>query len=305
MLIMNPAFSTLPFSLQFFSLQFAVGFVVLLLASITDLKTREVPDYLSFLLLAFSLGLSLISSALSWSLLPFLSSLLGFIVFYLIALALFYSGQWGGGDAKLFMGMGALFGIPFHLPLISMVPHTFSDVPFLFLFLFFSIFAGGIIGFSWLFYKLVTQRVALFPAIACAFEQPSVKRFRLLLYTFVFIVLASFFFVSDVFVRISLLLLCFLALVLFYLPVIIRVVEKHCMIREIPLAKLTLGDWIVQEIVVRGKRICGHGELGVTEEQLARLKKCHVKNVLVKYGLPFVPSFFAGLVLSLIFRMLV
>lgn len=269
----------------------------LLIATLTDLKTREVPDYLNFALLAFGLGFAALFSVVSWSFLPFLSSLFGFLLCFFIASILFYSGQWGGGDAKLLIALGAVFGIPLSFPLRELIASWSSShgqTPFLFLFLFFSLLAGGLHGFGWLVFKLWKEGHILFPRMKSYLSTPALRRVRLLLYILFVLFLVLFFFIEVPLGRTVLVLLYLFAWSLLYLPIVVRVVEEHCMIKMVPPAKLTEGDWIASDVVVRGKRICGSKDLGVSLLQIEQLKKLKVKHVPVKEGLPFVPALFVG-----------
>ena len=87
-----------------------IAFVALIIASITDLKSREVPDYISYGLIFIAFAISIFDSVLTWSYIPFVISMIGFIVGLIVAYGMFYLGQWGGGDSKLIMGLGALIG---------------------------------------------------------------------------------------------------------------------------------------------------------------------------------------------------
>ena len=90
-----------------------IGLIVLLIGSYTDIRTREVPDWVDYGLIFIGLGTRLIYSfaTFDWSYL--IEGILGFAVFLAIAYAMFYAGQWGGGDAKMMMGLGALVGLRF------------------------------------------------------------------------------------------------------------------------------------------------------------------------------------------------
>ena len=77
------------------------------------------------------------------------------------------------------------------------------------------------------------------------------------------------------------------------------------MIKEVLPDKITEGDWIVEDVIVDNKRICGPKDLGIEKEQikeLLRLKSRNkIKTVLVKYGIPFIPSFLLAFLFSWIF----
>ena len=90
---------------------------VLTIASISDLRTREIPDWLSYSFIAFGLGLAVIKSSVFLNFSPIIESLTGFIAGLAIGWAMFYLGQWGGGDSKLMMGLGATLGLSFQFPL--------------------------------------------------------------------------------------------------------------------------------------------------------------------------------------------
>ena len=84
---------------------------------------------------------------------------------------------------------------------------------------------------------------------------------------------------------------------------IIRAVEHSCMRRLVAPDQLTEGDWIAKDIFYKGKYIVGTKSLGVEKKEIALLKKLYIQQkigkVLVKDGLPFVPSFFFGWILTI------
>ncbi len=77
------------------------------------------------------------------------------------------------------------------------------------------------------------------------------------------------------------------------------------MIKAVRPAELTEGDWIVNNVKVGGKYICGPKDLGIEKKQIRKLVKFYkqkkIKKILIKEGIPFVPSFFVAYVLSLVF----
>jgi len=82
-----------------------------LVGAIYDLKIREVPNWTNYFMIFFGVGGYLIISVLRESIWPFLYSLSAVLVFYGIAALMFYSGQWGGGDAKPLIGFAALLPV--------------------------------------------------------------------------------------------------------------------------------------------------------------------------------------------------
>src|SRR3989338_1524514 len=86
------------------AISYAVSFVVLLIGSFTDLRTREVPDWLNYGLVISGVGLNLLFSAVYSTPYFIINSIIGLSIFFGIAYIMFYSGQWGGGDSKMMMG---------------------------------------------------------------------------------------------------------------------------------------------------------------------------------------------------------
>ncbi len=80
--------------------------------------------------------------------------------------------------------------------------------------------------------------------------------------------------------------------------------EAIAFVKEIPVSALTEGDWVSEDIIVAGKVLVRKKDLGVSREQLQELhalaKKGKIKTVLVKYGIPFVPSFLLAFVVCVV-----
>ena len=98
---------------------YAVCLVVLIIGSITDFKKREVLDYLSYFLIFAALGIRAIYSVASSDYMIFISGLAGFLMFFIMSVLLYYTGQWGGGDSKVLMGLGSAIGL--------YIPGSFAD----------------------------------------------------------------------------------------------------------------------------------------------------------------------------------
>ena len=87
------------------------GLAALALASYLDIKTREVPDFLSYGMVFIGIGYRSVYSLAYWDHSYITEGLAGLLVFFGLSYVMFYSGQWGGGDSKVLMGIGALFGL--------------------------------------------------------------------------------------------------------------------------------------------------------------------------------------------------
>ena len=89
---------------------YVLTFIVLSIGSYTDFKKREVADTINWGFLFVVLGIRLMHSINVGDYWYFADGLVGGLLFFIIALVMFYTGQWGGGDSKMILGLGAVFG---------------------------------------------------------------------------------------------------------------------------------------------------------------------------------------------------
>lgn len=272
---------------------YSIAFFGLLVASYTDLKTREVPDWLNYGLIGTGLGLSLLFTVVFWKWQFIVNSLIGLIILFAIAWIMFYTGQWGGGDSKILMGLGALIGIDFFS----------GKLPFMANFIVNSLFVGAAYGLLWSFYlafKNKNKFVKEFKKISSDKKITEAKKWLSILF---FILILLIIFISQYTTKILLIYITLILVLTFYIWIFVKAVEKACMLIYVNPAELTEGDWIVNEIKVDGKYIAGPKDLGIEKKQINRLIKFYeqrkIKKVLMKIGIPFVPSFFVAFVITL------
>jgi len=259
---------------------FAIILAWIIFAVIQDLKHREIANWLNFSLAIFIIVFRAFYSIFSGDYRFFMFGIIGLIVFAILGHLLYYARFFAGGDAKLFISLGAF------LP-ITLSWYTNSLICMVFLFGLF--FLGGI-------YSLVYSGVLTYlnrKEFGLVFKKNFYKR-------------EKWFFVSLFFVLISVvlgfytneLLLFLLGGFCLLLPIsfiYVSSVEKTCLIKEIDVQKLTVGDWIVKEIDVKGKVIKPSWE-GISEEELNLIKKHYKNKVVVKYGIPFSPAFLFAII---------
>ncbi len=275
--------------------QFLIAFVALTIASITDMRTREVPDWLSYALIVTGLAYHVLRAILEQSLLLLIPGMVGFGVFLAIAYLMFYTGQWGGGDSKLLMGLGGLFG----LPLTSRFPFIqFTDT--LVAFFLNLLLVGVVYAMVWAVALALVHREQFAKEVRNEFHQRKNWRRAMLITTLVLLMFV--FILSDPLSRIALAVLVLLAPLLLYLSIFTRAVEKSAMLRRVPPSVLTEGDWVAEDVIINGKRIAGPKDLGVTKKQIKQLEQLHrekkISTVLLKVGMPFVPSFLIALIVT-------
>ncbi|MDO8642196.1 MAG: A24 family peptidase [Candidatus Woesearchaeota archaeon] len=276
----------------------ALALLALLVASYTDIKTREVPDFVSYGLLFIAIGVRLIffAGTRDWHYLA--DGALGFIIFFGIACIMFYAGQWGGGDSKVLMGLGALFGIDIAATLRGTVFDTLAPA-----FLINTLLAGAGYGLCWTIFLAWKNKKPFFAELK-KLRTKKMLRIRNALIVLMFLTIAGVALLKQPLERIALIIFFVSTTLLYYFWLCAKAVEKACMYKLVPPEKLTEGDWIAKNIVVAGKHICGPKDLGVSKEQIAkliRLKKQHkIKTILIKEGIPFVPSFLIGFLMTLV-----
>lgn len=265
----------------------AVSIIGLGIGTVTDLKKREVPDYLNFSLIAIGVSFGIIASVFANSIWPVLSSLGGLLVGYLIGAAMFYTGQWGGGDAKMLMGLGALQG--------AGLPSLFSGSIPLFASTIISILvAGAVYGLLYAIYLVLKHRKKFKEEFARHNNEKKQVRRRIITIAIVVIIVATSFLMPTRLMQTTVLLIGFIIFLGSYSLVVSRTIEQVCMIKRLHTTQLSEGDWIVKDIVVNDKRICGPKDLGISKEQIQELKRHSVRTVLVKEGIPFIPGFLLG-----------
>lgn len=262
----------------------ATALAVLGIASYTDIRTREVPDWLSYGSIAAGLGIRLVWSASVESWAPFAMGVLGLGVFLALAYALFYLGQWGGGDSKLLMGMGALLGLEPSLPSIINGPMLAFLVNLLIM--------GAVYGALWSIALGIVHWSRVRRQLQLMSRGTVFIRWALLAALGGLLALAL---AAPAMLRLPLAALAAALVLVSFAIVFVKAVEQACMHRWVTPGVLTEGDWIARDVVVHGKVVAGPKDLGVSLEQIARLKRLYaqgkVRRVLLKTGMPFVPVF--------------
>ncbi len=267
-----------------------LSLIFLFVASVCDFRWHEVPDWLNYFFFSSGIGIALLSSILGQSFIPIIYSFSGIVLFGILGFSMFFSGQWGGGDVKTLIALGALIGAWF----------DFSNVGASF---FFNIFpAAALYGIAW-FSILVVRHYRRVRTIL--FKSRSfVNSVIIALVLFLLVVLLLF--LTDNFLsRIILASFGFGVPLLVILLHVVKVVERVAFIKNISPVNLTEGDWLAVPVISGGRVIVRSGGTGVTIDEIKMLKRLHsqkkIKYVSVKYGLPFVPVFFLALVLTLFF----
>lgn len=277
-------------------LETILAFIGISAASITDIKSREVPDWLNYALISAGLGIAAITSIVNKDL-TIVSSLIGLGVGFSIGALMYYTGQWGGGDSKLLTAIGAIFGISLTFNITNLLNDTFVSIWFN------TLLAGVIYAMLWSVVLAIIKFSEFSKEFPKQYDKTKLYRYLAYLTSILLILLAYFAQINSfrmLFASLSIVIFC-----TYFLLVFTKTVEKCGMYKFVKPSALTEGDWIAKDVVVDGKRITGPKDLGVRKEQIEILKKLYkqnkVKLIQIKEGIPFVPSFWFGFVMTLFY----
>lgn len=270
--------------------------IILAITAIIDIKTKEVPNIASYSLIVIVLSLKLIKSIVEKDLMYFIYSLLGFGIFLVIGLILYYTKQWGGGDAKLLMGIGAAF-LFYPSELKEFFNPTINNFPFILTILINIFIIGSIYSIIWCLGILIKNK-SFFKIIKTSFKDISNSKITLIWIVIIFLIIVFSFFDT---LGILLLIGTILATITGFLLKLIKTVENNFLIKDISIMKLTEGDWVLNKIKIKGKLVYTPTNTGISKNDIIKLKKLKIKKVTIKEGIPFVPAIALGTIISIIF----
>jgi hypothetical protein len=297
---------------------FIIGLTALLIGSYTDLQKREVADWVNYGLIFTGFGVSLILSIVLRNYAIIVGSIIGFLIMLGFGCLMFYTGQWGGGDSKMLMGLGALVGLPitFSTTFLSSIKETFSlwaGFPFLLSFLILSIIVGAFYGLFWSIGLAIIHRKKFLPDFKKRLSTKLAQVVKIILLICALTAIVITLFSNNVIFKVFPIGVVIIFILSFYMFYFIQSIEKIAMIQFVNPEKLTEGDWISKDIYVNAGKVnagktsaknmktkkqylCGPKDLGISKEQIAKLIKLkksgkYTKKIEIKVGIPFVPSF--------------
>jgi Flp pilus assembly protein protease CpaA len=240
--------------MELYLLDLLLVFLVIIytfIASIFDIKTREVPDFLNYSLIVIALSLRLIFSIISNDFSFFLFGILGFLVFFLVANLMYYSKQWGGGDAKLLMGLGA--ALPFYpQSLLQYLNPSISKIPFMLILFLNLIVIGAVYAFFYSVILAIKNKQKIKKEFSHLINSKKVNTIRKVVIFGSLIILVYAIVQQDNLLR-FLLAICTASIIfLFYLTIFLKAAEKA---RDSALEKINQNIKI-RDIGAEIERIC-------------------------------------------------
>lgn len=256
----------------------------LIFASLSDIKKREVFNWLNFSFIAFVLAYRAFYASFNSDYWYLLWGFIGLGIMLIIGNLFYYLRAFAGGDAKLLIALGVV------LPFSS---SFFGNLIILLVFVFLLMILGGIYSLIYSSFLAIIHKKE--------FKYQFIKIFKLNK-KFVYIGLISAILSMILGFVDSLLLI--ISGVIALLPLVYvysKAVEECCMIKTINSKDATIGDWLYETVKLKKGKIEPYWE-GLSEEQVKILNKMNIK-IKIKSGIPFVPSFlFAFLALVLLWE---
>ena len=232
-----------------------IGLFVLIIGSLTDIHRREIPDWISFGLLFFGITVNIVRSIIYSDILFIIFSIAGIALAYIIGALLYYTGQWGGGDAKVLMGFGALFG-PFtytnievgfiNISQISQIIATYN-LHFLLIFMLNILIFGAAYSLIW-----TLARIARRPKVFMHAYTQKRKEMKYANYIQILAVIGTtlgiFLITRDIFViGFAIAILSITVFLLLFAKLFSHAAEQT-FIKDFPIPELTEGEWVVEDI---------------------------------------------------------
>jgi len=257
--------------------------IILGIASWIDLKTREVPDYLSYVLISGGLILRLILALYTDNYKELIWLPISLVIIFTFSYFMYSSGQWGGGDVKIMTGLAIIMSYRANNNFFPFFADFFINM----------LIVGTIYGIIMMSIKAIKN-----------FKEFKEELSKLDLILLIILIIVITLIVNWFRNLPSIMILMLFALLGSFSLKYLRIIEKKLMKENIPVTKLTEGDWITENIKLNGKVVIPKRKIGITLEDLNFIKKNFKKfskmKVQVKVGIPFVPTFFLAYVTTLI-----
>jgi Flp pilus assembly protein protease CpaA len=266
-----------------FGFLFWVFLVGIIIAGLQDLKRREVDNWLNLLLLISGLVFILYKAFFEKDISLVFRAGVALGVMFIVMNMFYYGRVFAGGDAKLLLAMTAFF-------VAGSFEGTLINIG---TFLLFLMLSGSVYGLCYSSILYIKDRKKINKEIKKSFKEFSLVKygigFSLLMILFGIILRIFTFEIGSLIALIGIFALLFPLLFVFS-----KALEKVSMVRVLTGKELREGDWLVDDVKVKGKVIKANWE-GLTKNNLELLIK--KKKVKIKEGLPFVPAFFIAFLL--------
>ena len=244
----------------------------LVFASVQDLRTRTISNWISFSLIIFVLGFRFFYSLFNENFAFFYQGLIGLGIFFVLGNLLYYGRMFAGGDAKLMIALGTI--LPFTESLLI-------NIKIFILFFILFLFAGAFYGLAWSIF-LSSKNFKIFKK---EFSKQLNKNKKIIYPSIFFaIILIILGFYEILFFYFGI-----LAFIFPYLYIYAKAVDEACLVKKIKTSDLEEGDWLYHDLKIQKKLIKANWH-GLEKEQIKKIQK-KFKEIKIRQGIPFVPVF--------------
>ncbi len=276
-------------------LGFSIALVGSTIAAVWDLKTTEVPDYVSIITAVSGLLVNLAMWQFTGNFMYFLASLVVGITFFALGWLFFMTGVWGGADAFV---MGA---VGFAMPVL---PETFSPLslatwPFALTLLMNIFIVGAVYTLLFAIFKGLRDKSVVEEYFRDIKNYWKTIILVFIAYCFVIIGISRYLW-SEKFLMDSLTYIAvsgpfLLGMLLIYR--FLKVVENVGMTNEIDVEDLSVGDVLAEDVQLEEGSVSSEKIVGLSEENVEEIRDS-VDRVKVRSGVMFVPAFPVAILLS-------
>lgn len=262
--------------IEVFLLLLALAWIVF--ASVQDIRTREVADWISFSLIIFALGFRFFYSLFQSDFSLFIQGVLGFVIFLVLGNLFYYGRFFAGGDAKLFIAMGTI---------ISLSLDFWSNVWLYFAFIIIFLVVGALYGLVVSVYLSIKNHKLLKKELKKQFKSHDKFVLGVMFFGLGFMLFSIVDFMFLIF-----------GIMVFLLPYFYlfgKAIDEACMVKKIPVGKLREGDWLCCDVKIGNKVIKSRWE-GLSKDEIKQLRS-KKKFVKIREGVAFVPVFLISLLI--------
>ncbi|MDO8528865.1 MAG: prepilin peptidase [Nanoarchaeota archaeon] len=266
----------------------AIALIWIIFATVQDLKSREIANWVSFSLIIFALGFRFFYSLFlgegeDFSF--FIQGVIGLGIFLILGNIFYYSRMFAGGDTKLMISLGTI------LPLYN---NILDNLKFFLIFFLVFLISGAVYGIASILYLSFRNFKTFKKELSRQFKAKKKLIILGMLGGIVFLIIGLFF---NVFFS--------LGIMLFLTPYVylyVTAVDKTCMIKDVKAKNLTEGDWLYKDVKIGKKYIKADWD-GLEKNEIREIRKRY-PEVKIKQGIPFSPVFLISYIIIVILFLL-
>ena len=244
----------------------------LVFASVQDLRTRTISNWISFSLIIFVLGFRFFYSLFNENFAFFYQGLIGLGIFFVLGNLLYYGRMFAGGDAKLMIALGTILPFSENLSI---------NIKIFILFFILFLFAGAFYGLAWSIF-LSSKNFKIFKKEFSKQLNENKKIIYPSIFFAIILIILGFYEILFFYFGI-------LAFIFPYLYIYAKAVDEACLVKKIKTSDLEEGDWLYHDLKIQKKLIKANWH-GLEKEQIKKIQK-KFKEIKIRQGIPFVPVF--------------